>query len=118
MSEFRGMNWSACTSCADARITEKGGRVFGDSLLCQFVIVLVDLETKAVSAPFRSGDSCCACTHKRVEHCVANKTKHANKSFGEFYRIRCRMQFGRGRCDNAPYLLKPFFVISGRNNTE
>src|SRR5256885_4816863 len=96
ISEFRGMDWSCGRSCADARITEKRGRVFGDSLLRQFVIVLVDLETKAVSAPLRGGNSCCACTHKGVEHRVANKTKHANKSFGEFYRIRCRMQFGRG----------------------
>src|SRR5690349_3912174 len=77
-----------------------------------------NFHADAVAAPLCSSDVSRASAHERVEYCVPDEAKHANKSFGELKRIRCRMISSGSAGNPGPDLLEPLLVVLRRNHAE
>lgn len=75
----------------DDRRAKKRRGVFGNALLGQFIVMIVDLESETIPSPFRGSDCRSAGSHERIKDGIPDKTKHSDESFCELDRIRSRV---------------------------
>ena len=67
---------------------------FPNTLLTHAEIFGIHFDSDTVTTPSSCGRVARSSSHERIEHRIADKTKHTNKTFGQFHGVRSWMFLG------------------------